>query len=231
MADSETAQVAVWVRWICFLILVASTLLSLPARFPGNDAYEHLLDDVRHGHASSVTIESLAEGSTASRVRWKTDLVAWHATTTSKPVDRIRADLDAAAGPAGISVDTSRSPSPAGLHMNVRLFTIGIWEPLAVITGAMWLATFLGMLFTSGHPYANRWAWFWLFVVGGVGPMLILWKEPTPLRIRFWRRHAEPSRRPPRSPMTGGTGLLTAIGWTIVLTGAAYAVGWASSTP
>jgi drug/metabolite transporter (DMT)-like permease len=108
-------------------------------------------------------------------------------------------------------------------------FTTNLWAPLAAVTGFLWLATAIGMIFTREHPYANRWAWFWLFVIGGVGPMLILWKEPAPLRLRFWRRDTEPHRWT-QPPMTGGIGLLMAIGWTIGITAVAYSLGWLASS-
>jgi hypothetical protein len=257
--------VAVSVRWICFLILLASTLLALPARFPPTTDFTRLLYDVQHGNTSAVIIENLTPGQASggnARARWQTGPVSWHEADVpflpSAPAQSTleehllnfsgdgltyvmkqrywaTAQDEASVLVEQMATDSHRSVeqritsthNPPGVHLS---FTDpAVPEPLMVITGALWLATFLGMLFTGGHPYANRWAWFWLFVVGGVGPMLILWKEPTPLRVRFWRRDPGPRPQPPRRPMTGGVGLLTAIGWTIVLTGAAFVVGWASS--
>ena len=93
---------------------------------------------------------------------------------------------------------------------------------LVTVVGVLWVVLFLTMLFTRDHPYANRWAWFWLFTVGGgaAGPLLYLWKEPEPLRLRRWRPKAR--RLVPREPMTGGTGCLWAfvVGFLVVFAGA-----------
>jgi hypothetical protein len=82
------------------------------------------------------------------------------------------------------------------------------WQPMQVLVTVAWLGTFLVMLATSGHRYANRWAWFWLFTVGQVGVLLYLLFEPRPI----WR----PSSRmqpPGRATTTGGQGCA----WSILL--------------
>jgi hypothetical protein len=77
-----------------------------------------------------------------------------------------------------------------------------VWDPLEVATVAAWIGTFLLMLSTTRHRYANRWAWFWLFTFGQAGALLYLVLEPQPI----WR----PRRWPPRGrpPMGGGSGFL-----------------------
>jgi len=245
-------------RWICFLTLVASTLIALPARFPNQTDLDQLFRDVLSGHASSVSIEDLGGQTPVNdvRVRWKTSMFGWHETNTSplpclgpqekfvvqytdpeltvsgpiggsncKDADAVmRAYLQSAAGPRGITVNSYPSHETPGLHVNTSFMYLVAPTALAVITGFLWIATFLGMLFTRDHPYANRWAWLWLFTVGGVGPMLMLWMEPTPLRLRF-RRGSDETYRWRRPPLTGWAGLGLAIGWTIGLT----AAGWGLS--
>lgn len=236
-------------RWICFLILLASLVLSLPARGPGTSDYARLLDDIGHGRTSTVQIENLTSDHNtggSAKVRWQTGPFSWHQATVEYVPGELSApgasgapatayeqvwkrtgDVAAASGHS-LTRREYRGHGVSGVASNLDFSTTGLWEPLAVIGGFLWLATFLGMLFTREHPFANRWAWFWLFVLGGLGPLLILWKEPEPLRLRFWRRDGEPHRWD-RTPMTGGIGLLNGIGWTILLTLAASGVGWLAS--
>lgn len=131
---------------------------------------------------------------------------------------------------AGRSIDlsiytTERTP---GSHLTFAPWNSALPTLLSFITSALWFLTFFGMLFTRAHSYANRWAWFWLFAIGGVGPMLLLWKEPTPLRLRF--RRSLPGRdRPTKPPLTGGAGFVTAIGWAIALSVFAWGLGRVAS--
>ncbi|MER7458909.1 hypothetical protein [Micromonospora sp. NPDC126480] len=90
------------------------------------------------------------------------------------------------------------------------------WEPLQAATVAAWFGTFLIMLFSAHHRYANRWAWFWLFTVGQVGVLLYLVLEPQPV----WRPRSWPPRTE-RAPLGGGIGLI----WAILLSIAASLAG------
>ena len=110
-----------------------------------------------------------------------------------------------------------------------RVFFFEVVGPrfLIVTAGVLWVLLFLAMLSTRYHPFANRYAWFWLFTLGGgaAGPLLYLWKEPEPLRLRPWRPRARRSTVV-REPMTGGSGCLWALMVGLMVTFAAVAISY-----
>jgi hypothetical protein len=98
------------------------------------------------------------------------------------------------------------------------------WRPLRYLAVAAWLLTFLIMLGRRRHRWANRWAWWWMFVIGIVGPLLYLALEPVPL----WHRHG-PSAGPPPDPaegiIRGGAGFGFALGLALAVSLVRVAVG------
>ena len=54
---------------------------------------------------------------------------------------------------------------------------------------------------------------------------MILWKEPEPLRIRFRRRPTEPHRWT-QPQVTGGTGFIDAVVWSILTAAVGSSIGW-----
>ncbi|MFD0855551.1 hypothetical protein ACFQ07_25140, partial [Actinomadura adrarensis] len=106
---------------------------------------------------------------------------------------------------------------------NVRLLPLGLherrypWEyhpaqfaaPFALV---LWVPVFLVMLCRFDHRYANRWAWTWLFTIGGVGVLPYLLLEPRPLWARDYglypirRRYEEDEKR-----WSGTKGFLAAL--------------------
>lgn len=214
------------VRWICFLIFLASFLLAIPVQNPGSRTVPDLVADIQAGRASSISLKTGSGGQTGPEnftVRWKTNPFTWYeASQTFASQDQLTGLLRTAGDQSGHTVSFGTYTKHRVVFFN--LADAGIWSPLSVIAGFLWLATFLGMLATRDHPYATRWAWFWLFVFGGVGPLLILWKEPVPLRLRFWQRNDD--HRWTERPISGGTGFVYAIGWTILIYLAGAASRW-----
>lgn len=189
-------------RWACLAVLSAALLLTLPMQAPRYVEFGHLLDEVRTGQVTSVQVK---DESGSIEVKWHEGPLRWY--RAAGPADG-RTQLMRAgttAGSRGLSFST-----PQSHRVWVQQVTDAD-EPsvLAVAAGILWLATFFGMLFTRDHSYANRWAWFWLFVVGGIGPILIIFKEPEPLLVR-------PGRLRP-APITGGVGFGLAVLWAIGL--------------
>ncbi|MCS3780114.1 hypothetical protein [Tsukamurella ocularis] len=97
-----------------------------------------------------------------------------------------------------------------------------------------WMLTFLAML-TSRPRWGNRWAWFWMFVIGQVGALLYLLLEPRPLwhsfRIAALRRpdatlDATREANPREDLRTGSEGcaLSLVVGFGAAVTAAG--IGW-----
>jgi hypothetical protein len=134
-------------------------------------------------------------------VLWSVDGWRWRRTTleTHPPADDwLLERIDASGHDVGIRVrdGDSRAWWPGRVP----------WLPLQVLTVLVWAGTFVVMLATPRHRYANRWAWFWLFTVGQVGAPFYLLLERRPL----WRGRAWEDRTP-ANPVGGGVGCLMSI--------------------
>ncbi|MFD0630582.1 hypothetical protein ACFQ9X_01875 [Catenulispora yoronensis] len=205
-------------RWVGSALLATALLLTVPCGAPRGAQFEQLLDGVRAGGVTAVQIH--VDGGTVSTV-WHEGPLRWY--RADGPYDAQRQLLAAATAPGAEGRLTFTSPEPHRVWLQA---VDDADEPtwLAVPAVLLYLLAFLVMLMTREHPYANRWAWFWLFVVGGIGPILLLLKEPVPLRIGRRRRasragEASQASRPPRParparpPLTGGVGLALALVW------------------
>jgi hypothetical protein len=201
-------------RWVCVTVLSAALLLTLPRQAPRDARFERLLEQVRSGHVTSV---QSPDGFASTSVVWHEGPLRWY--RADGPHDALL-QLEQAAertGGQGLSFST-----PGRDHLWIQDLSDSD-EPswLGFAAGSLWALMFFVMLATREHAYANRWAWFWLFAVGGVGPILMLFKEPEPLRLLPGR--VLPTRRAAvrLDPITGGTGLAYAVIWAIGLSVAA----------
>lgn len=241
---SVPVDVVMGIRWVCFLVLLAGFLLAIPVQHPSFSTLDNLLGDIQHGRASSISMTTDSSGSDAT-VRWRTEPYAWHqyqgmigisphigTSFVYGPTNVMTGSVTAtsATGWADSNELTRSLVTAAGVQSGhpvqigtfsshrVLLFYLneaGLWGPLTVVVLLLWLSLFLGMLFTPDHPYATRWAWLWFFALGGVGPLLLLWKEPEPLRVRFWR--PRDVYRWTQAPITGGTAFIYSIAWAVVV--------------
>lgn len=191
-------------------VLAAALLLTLPRQQPIDARFDQLLDQVRAGQVTSVQIPGEAG---SSEFQWHEGPLRWYE-ASGPPDAQLQLQRTAAApGAHGISFSTRDSGEERLWVQTLSSADEPSW--LVFTASSLWAVLFFVMLATREHPYANRWAWFWLFTLGAVGPILMLFKEPRPLRLR-------PSRpgRPPRAardPITGGVGLSYAIFWALGL--------------
>ncbi|NUR26904.1 MAG: hypothetical protein HOV83_13855 [Catenulispora sp.] len=204
-------------RWICVTVLSVALLLTLPRQAPREARFERLLEQVRAGHVTSV---QSPEGFASTTVVWHEGPLRWY--RASGPHDALLQLEQTATGPGGHGLSFSTPGRDRLWIQDLSDSDEPSW--LGFAAGSLWVLTFFVMLVTREHSYANRWAWFWLFAVGGVGPILMLFKEPEPLRLLPRRaRRASPFRRTATrlDPITGGTGLAYAVIWAIGLSLAA----------
>jgi hypothetical protein len=194
-------------RRVCVTVLSAALLLALPRHAPRDARFERLLDQVRAGHVTSV---QSSHGAGSTSVAWHEGPLRWY--QASGPHDALLRLLQASTGPGGHGLSFSTPGADRLWIQDLGDSDEPSW--LVFTAGCLWVLMFFVMLATREHSYANRWAWFWLFAVGGVGPILMLLKEPEPLRLLPWRP-GRPAARP--HPLTGGVGLAYAVVWAIVL--------------
>ncbi|GAA1989757.1 hypothetical protein [Catenulispora subtropica] len=202
-------------RWVCVLVLAAALLLTLPMRTPHRARFGQVLAGVRTGQVTRVQVHD--DAGTGVSVVWHEGPLRWY-----------RAD-----GPYDARTQLQLAGTTAGSH-GLSFTTLGsdrLWieavadadEPswLVFAAGVLWGLSFIAMLAVASHPYATRWAWFWLFVVGGIGPILMWFKEPEPLPVRPGRRR----RTRPSEPVNGATGLVYAVLWAFSLYLAGLGIG------
>lgn len=193
-------------RWAGIGLLSAALLLTLPRGAQRQAPFRQLLDGIRAGQVTMVQLH--VEGTDIAAV-WHEGPLRWY--RADGPFDTDRQIQEAMTTPGARSVWLSH---PGHDRLWIQAVSDAD-EPtaLAFAAGLLYLWLFVVMLLSREHSYANRWAWFWLFVVGGIGPILMLFKEPEPLRLR--RRRSAP--RIALEPLSGGTGLACAVLWAVGL--------------
>ena len=223
-------------RWVCIAVLAAALLLTLPRQKPRDVGFDRLQDRVRTGQVTEVQVSagSGSSGSSGSnQFRWHEGPLRWYQAFGPPDAQRQLERTAAAPGAHGLSFTTVDMGPDRFWFQTLSNSDEPSW--LVFTASSLWVALFFVMLATREHAYANRWAWFWLFTVGGVGPILMLFKEPRPLRVPLWgaqwgsrsvplrlRRAGRSAGRAgaPRvglEPITGGVGLSYAIFWAIGL--------------
>jgi hypothetical protein len=190
-------------------------LLTLPRHAPRDAPFEQLLDLVRTGQVTSV---QSPDGAASTSVVWHEGPLRWY--RAYGPHDGLLQLEQAATGPGAHGLSFSTPGRDQLWIQDLSDSDEPSW--LAFAASCLWVLMFFVMLATREHSYANRWAWFWLFTVGGVGPMLMLFKEPESLRLRPWRGRRSTVRL---DPLTGGVGLAYAVIWAIGLALLASGIG------
>lgn len=217
-------------RCLALLVLLAgfvSVAASVNPRTAGHDDFRRDLD--RGAIELIVLPEATPSWQTVDEATWSTGPFQWRRGTVDSGGTET-AVFSAQMRDRGISVemkdldDTSFTGWP--------LATPTWLETLVVLT---WLASFVAMI-ASRPRWGNRWAWFWMFVVGEIGVLLYLLVEPEPL----WRRASEPPADPvrdlviegaapvpvPDARVGGVRGFLLAVLASIVAALLAEGVGW-----
>lgn len=210
------------VRVVLLVALAAGAVSAAGSLRVSHRQEADLAADLAAGKVSYAEYDSATH-----QVRWVDGWWSWRQAV----VDNREGQPAADSGPGATDADESWlyervAGSPRSVSMQIRndagtppgrwLDRI-TWGPLRwAATLAGWL-TLLLMLSRRDHRYANRWAWFWLFVIGQA-PGLLLYPllEPWPL----WRRPWRPGS--PRVPIRGGAGF----GWSLLL---ALAIGVAGA--
>jgi hypothetical protein len=193
-------------RLVLLLVLLAGALSVAASVNPPHRPESDLTRDIAAGRVTYLDYDEHLQ-----EVRWVTGRWHWHETTLvtwDTGGDQSSSTGDPALTWLYEQIDGS------GHFVSVRTHTGHesswwpskvVWDPLEIATVAAWIGTFLLMLGTTRHRYANRWAWFWLFTLGQAGALLYLVLEPQPI----WRPRSWPPRGKP--PIGGGTGFLWAI--------------------
>lgn len=196
-------------RLLLLLVLVAGAVTVAASARPAERLESDLNADLTAGRVTYLDYDP-----SDHRVRWVNGWWRWSATTlVSKESDErppvVDPKRDAALEWLDGQVDASGHLVPIRVRAGYepRWWPAEIvWDPLQAATMIAWFGTFLIMLGSASHRYANRWAWFWLFTIGQAGVLLYLIMEPQPLwRPRSWPPHTG------RAPARGGAGLMAAI--------------------
>jgi hypothetical protein len=197
-------------RVLLLLVLVVGAVTAMASVRPSERPESDLTADLAAGRVTYLDYER-----SDHRVRWvngwwrssATTLVSWR--ENGERPSAVDPQSDAALEWLDRQIDASGHLVPTRIRADhePRWWPAEVvWEPLQAATVAAWFGTFLIMLGSARHRYANRWAWFWLFTVGQAGALLYLMVEPQPV----WRPRSWPPRTD-RAPVRGGTGLIWAI--------------------
>jgi hypothetical protein len=208
-------------RLVLLLVLLAGAVSVAVAALPSTRPESDLTRDIAAGRITYLDYDEQTRD-----VRWVTGRWHWHETTLV--TWQAGADRSSSTGDPAMTWLLQRIDE-SGHFVSVRIHRTHnrslwpseiIWDRLQIATMAAWIGTFLLMLGTTRHRYANRWAWLWLFTFGQVGALLYLVLEPQPI----WRPRSWPPRG--RPPIGGGSGFLGSIllSWGAVT--AAYGLAW-----
>jgi hypothetical protein len=189
-------------RLALLLVLLAGAVSVVAAVRPSTRPESDLTRDIVAGRVTYLDYDEAGH-----EVRWVTGRWHWHETTLVSW--ETGADEPPSGDPALQWLYQQVNGSGHFVPVRIRANQDSgwwpskiIWDPLEMATMAAWIGTFLLMLSTTRHRYANRWAWFWLFTLGQAGALLYLVLEPQPI----WRPRSWPPRD--RPPMGGGSGFL-----------------------
>ncbi len=228
-ADMQGAQTVVPVgkgipygaRLALLFILALSTVVVHLNQDPALRGAEELISDLRAGTVTEVVYDR--DWPAYGTLTWANGPLSWNEAYFDPPDDvwdpqttrlvpwelqrtqgAFLARVRAAADP---SVEIRRATGPqrfgmAGLLMGSPAYARW-WEPFAPVAVAAELLAWLLMLTRRDHRYASRWAWLWMFLVGG--SLLYVLLEPYPL----WRGPYEVL--PARSRLDGTQGFALAV--------------------
>ncbi|MFF4415902.1 hypothetical protein ACFYY8_25515 [Streptosporangium sp. NPDC001559] len=192
---------------LLFVLALSTTVVHLNQDPRLRDA-EELISDLRAGTVTKVVYDR--DWPAYGTLTWANDPLSWNEAYFDPPDDvwdpvttrlvpgelrRVQtaflARIGEAAGPS-VEVGQARGPQRfglAGMFMGSPAYARW-WEPFAPVAVAAEVIAWLLMLTRRDNRYAGRWAWTWMFLVGGSWLYVLL--EPYPL----WRGSYEvPSER------------------------------------
>jgi len=212
-------------RWAALLVVTAGFVSAAAAFQPKAADHDQFARDVDRGAVDIVLIDSAEPDALISAVTWSTGPFHWR-TGPAAAVPVEVGEFKQRMHDKGVEVDIARdAPKLISWPSRAPGWVVSV---LALV----WLVTFLAMV-SSTPRWANRWAWFWMFLGGQIGVLIYLLVEPEPL----WRR-ASTSEHVERLPIEigvpstsdtrikGGMGLLLAGALNIAAGLVAGAVGW-----
>ncbi|MBB4917115.1 hypothetical protein [Streptosporangium saharense] len=201
-------------RVVLLFVLALSTVVVHLNQDPRLRSAEELVSDLRAGVVTEVVYDR--DWPAYGTLTWANGSLSWNeayydppddvwdpVTTRLVPSEQERvqtaflARVREAADPS-VEIRLSRGPQRfglAGLFMGSPAYARW-WEPFAPVAVAAELVAWLLMLTRRNNRYAGRWAWTWMFLVGG--SLLYVLLEPYPL----WRG---PHEALPARPRLNGT--------------------------
>lgn len=208
------------VRLVLLAVLLASLAAVLPSLRPNASSTGRFVNDLRAGSVTSVRYES-----NKVDVLWSEGWQRWYHADLSAPLPQLGPSPDGMTPETdGSTSGTSESWVRMAMDVTGRNSVdyqvlngsdqmawkdLVPWHRLSIAAGLAVFATFVLMLVRGGQRYGNRWAWFWLFAIGGgaVGAVLYLALEPSVA----WHRSPYLRPLPARPKFLGGAGFMIAL--------------------
>ncbi|MEV7010118.1 hypothetical protein [Streptosporangium sp. NPDC051022] len=219
-------------RLALLFVLALSTVVVHLNQDPALRGAEELISDLRAGTVTEVVYDR--DWPAYGTLTWANGPLSWNEAYFDPPDDvwdpvttrlvrpalerRQEAFLARVREAADPSVRIDRSGGPqrfgmAGMLMGSPAYARW-WEPFAPVAVTAELLAWLLMLTRRDNHYASRWAWLWMFLVGG--SLLYVLLEPYPL----WRGPYEVSPSRARLDGTQGFALAVAIFFGLGMVGA-----------
>ncbi|GHH65876.1 hypothetical protein GCM10017673_10680 [Streptosporangium violaceochromogenes] len=205
------------VRWALLFVLALSTVVVLLNRDPALRDAEEIFADLRAGEVTKVVYDR--SWPAYGTLTWAAGPLSWSQARFDQPDDvwdprttglvpealerRQEAFLARVRAAAGPSVEIVRSEGLARVPGSAAYTRW--WAPFAPVAVAAEVLAWLLMLTRRDHRYAGRWAWLWMFLVGGSLAYVLL--EPYPL----WRGPYEVPAARVRLDGTRGFALATVV--------------------
>lgn len=164
------------VRSIALVVLALGFIATAAAAQPRMVDYDEFARALDHGAVTSVQFDgSRSNERTIQLATWSAGPFDWR---RGPIVDRpsTLSEVSTRLDDRGVRIDDDSGDSPLSWA-----FRIPTWFGTLVAT--TWLLTFIVML-GSRPRWGNRWAWFWMFVIGQIGVLLYLLIEPSMLGRR-----------------------------------------------
>jgi hypothetical protein len=212
-------------RVILFVVLLGGGLMTEQYRVAQDGSLTRLYEDVRDHHVDVIEYRYHVSGKSYDlAVRWSTGPFSrWEHQEGGGlgpvPQEAREAFPEDFAGPQGSEFEGDLRRAMGDQKIDIRPYRDGQrdhtfwiqglpegWQ--GVLVAVVALALFGVMLTTRDHRYANRWAWFWMFLFNPLGMLGYLWLEKRPF--------PPPLPSPAKAPIGGGVGFCYAIGLSIL---------------
>jgi hypothetical protein len=222
-------------RVVLIVLLLGIGLMAEQQRTPEYGSLTRLFEDVRDHRVEVIEYRYDVSGKNYDlSVRWSTGLFSWwefseEGNIGPVPKELLEANPDEYAGPQGYEFESDLRRAMGQQKIDIRpypdeLTDDGFWPQTiakgleGALVGMMALALFGVMFATRDHRYANRWAWFWMFLASPLGMLGYLWLEKRPF----------PPPLPPRAraPIGGCIGFCCSVGLSFLLEGATALAAW-----